>query len=241
MVAGFAARQRDIRYDDDEKFDGVNLQHTLNRETRGIQITGRHRLTPLTTLALRYDIAEDRFEFSPIRDSDSYRVMPGVEFAPQALLKGTAYVGYRSFTPLVRDVVPEFSGIVAELGLSYTLLGSTSFSVSYRRDLTYSYSELQPFFIDNSLGGSVRRALGSRFDVLVTGDRHRYDYQNLQATALDRLARVDTYWSYSTTLGYRVARDGRIGFGVAYAQRESAIDSRTYDNLRVVSNVSYGF
>jgi len=150
-------------------------------------------------------------------------------------------VGYRSFAPLMPQVLPQFSGIVAELGLSYTLLGSTSFSVTYRRDLTYSYSELQPFFIDNSLGASVRRALGSRFDVLVAGDRHRYDYQNLQAPALDALARVDTYWSYSSSLGYRVGRDGRIGFGVAYAQRKSAIDSRAYDNLRVVSNVSYGF
>jgi hypothetical protein len=38
-----------------------------------------------------------------------------------------------------------------------------------------------------------------------------------------------------------VGRDGRLGFGVGYAQRKSAIDSRAYDNLRVVSNVSYGF
>jgi hypothetical protein len=236
-----AARQNDIRYDDDQKFDGIKLQHTLNRETRGVQITGRHRVTPLTTLALRYAIAEDRFEFSPVRDSNSYRVMPGVEFAPQALLKGTAYVGYRSFTPLVREVLPEFSGIVAELGLSYTLLGRTNFAVTYRRDLTYSYSELQPFFIDNSLGASVRHALGGRFDVLVAGDLHRYDYQNLQTAALDALTRVDTNWNYSGSLGYRVGRDGRIGFGVGYAQRKSAIDSRAYDNLRVVSNVSYGF
>ena len=102
-------------------------------------------------------------------------------------------------------------------------------------------SELQPFFIDNSLGASVRRALGSRFDVLVTGDRHRYDYQNLQAAALDALTRVDTYWNYAGTLGYRVGRDGRIGFGVGYAQRKSAIDSHAYNKLRVVSNVSYGF
>ena len=39
-------------------------------------------------------------------------------------------------------------GLVAQLGLSYTLLGSTVFGVSYSRDLTYSYDELQPFFVD---------------------------------------------------------------------------------------------
>jgi putative beta-barrel porin BBP2 len=236
-----AARQKDIRYEDDQKFDRIHLGRTLNRESRGVQITGRHRLTPLTTLALRYDLAEDRFEWSPARDSNSYRVMPGVEFAPQALVKGTAYVGYRSFTPLVRQVLPQFSGIVADLGLSYTLLGSTSLGLTYRRDLTYSYSELQPFFVDSSVGASVRRALGSRFDVLVAADLHQYDYQNVQAAALDAVARVDTIWNYSGSLGYRIKGGGRIGFGVGYVQRKSPIDSHAYDNLRFVSNVSYGF
>jgi hypothetical protein len=164
-----------------------------------------------------------------------------VEFAPQALLKGTAYVGYRSFKPSVPQVLPEFSGIAAELGLSYTLLGSTTFGVIYRRDLTYSYSELQPFFVDDSLGASVRRALGNRFDVLVSGDRHRYDYQNLQTAALDALTRVDTTWNYSGSVGYRVGRDGRIGFGVGYARRNSTIESHVYDNLRFGTTVSYGF
>ena len=42
-------------------------------------------------------------------------------------------------------MLPEFSGIVAQLGLSYTLMGSTTFGVSYSRDLTYSYEEERPF------------------------------------------------------------------------------------------------
>jgi hypothetical protein len=74
--------------------------------------------------------------------------------------------------PVGPGVLPEFSGIVGELGLSYTLLGSTVLGASYRRDLTYSYSELQPFFVDDAAGVSVRRALGRRFDVLLSGDRH---------------------------------------------------------------------
>ena len=148
-----------------------------HRETRGAQITGRHRVTPLTTLALRYGMAEDRFEFSPVRDSNSYRVMPGVEFAPQALLKGTAYVGYRCSHHWRGRCCLSSAGSWRSSVSPDTLLGRTNFAVTYRRDLTYSYSELQPFFIDNSLGASVRHALGSRFDVLVAGDLHRYHYR----------------------------------------------------------------
>ena len=115
---------------------------------------------PLTTIAVRYENLRDRFEFSPGRDADSYSVMPGVEFKPRALISGTAYVGYREFTPREPLQLPAFSGLVAQLGLSYTLLGSTTFGVSFRRDLTYSYEELQPFFVDTSVGASIRRALG---------------------------------------------------------------------------------
>jgi hypothetical protein len=236
-----AGRQVDVRYDADAEFDGTSLQRTLNRETRGVQLTARHRVTPLTTLAVRYDVRQDRFGFSSARDSDSYRVMPGVEFAPQALVKGTAYVGYRKFTPSFPEELPAFSGLVGELGLSYTLLGATVFGASYRRDLMYSYSELQPFFVENTVGASIRRALGRRFDILLSGDRHRYEYRNSLTAALDLAPRIDTTWTTAASLGCRVGREGRIGFGVTHVQRESTVRSRAYDNLRFGGSFSYGF
>jgi Putative beta-barrel porin 2 len=241
-----AARRFDTRYDADDVFAGTHLQRTLNRKTTGYRVTARHRATPLTTVAVRYEDLQDRFEFSPGRDANSYSVMPGVEFKPRALVSGTAYVGYREFTPVRPAELPEFSGLVAQLGLSYTLLGSTTFGVSFRRDLTYSYEEAQPFFIDTSVGASIRRALGPRFDVLVSADRHRYEYQDalVELAVLDAplAPRVDTTWSYSGSLGYRIGGTGRIGVGASYWQRESTTRSfRDYDNLRFGTTVTYGF
>ncbi len=188
------------------------------------------------------------------RDSKSFRVMPGVEFKPRALISGSAYVGYREFTPKVDGTLPKFSGLVAQLGLSYTLLGSTTFGVTYSRDLTYSYEVLQPFFINNSVGASIRRALGRRFDVLVSADRFEYAYEDLlipPAAADDPLAvvpvklpseqRVDTTWNYSSSVGYRIG-NGRVGFGVAYWKRDSRQKAfRAFDNLRFGTTVTYGF
>jgi putative beta-barrel porin BBP2 len=249
-----AAHFAELRFDGDTSFDGIRLQRTLNQDTRGISVAARHRLTPLTTIALRYEQLEDSFEFSPARDSKSFRVMPGIEFKPRALISGSAYVGYREFTPTTEGALPKFSGLVAQLGLSYTLLGSTTFGVTYSRDLTYSYELLQPFFINNGVGVSVRRALGRRFDVLVSADRFEYVYENLQIqpsaaddpeaavqVTLPTERRVDRTWNYAGSIGYRVG-NGRVGFGVAYWERDSRQKAfHSYDNLRFGTTVTYGF
>jgi hypothetical protein len=237
-----AARRGRTDYDADAVFDGTSLQQTLNRETSGGIGAVRYRLSPLTSLGVKFDRLEDVFEFSPLRDSRSYRVMPGVEFKPRALVSGTAWVGYRSFTPDHPESLPQFSGLVADLGLSYTLLGSTTFGVSYHRDLTYSYEVNYPFFVDNSVGASIRRALGGRFDAIVSADRHNYAYEQLLTLPQLPFARLDTTWVYGANLGYRMRRDMRLGFGARYYQRDSTtVNFVQFDGLRFGATVNYGF
>jgi len=242
-----AASLDDTRFDGDAQFDGVSLQKTLNQKTIGFSVAGKHRVTPLTTLVVKVERLQDEFEYSPSRDSKSIRVMPGVEFKPRALIKGSAYVGYRKFTPARPALLPEFSGLVAQLGLSYTLLGSTTLGVSYARDLTYSYEVEQPFFINNSVGASVRRALGRRFDVIVSADRHQYVYEDLLIPpppgtgASGDIPREDITWNYTGSVGYHIGQ-ARVGFGVSYWQRQSPTQAfRDYDNLRFGTTVMYGF
>jgi hypothetical protein len=141
----------------------------------------------------------------PARDADSWRVMPGVEFAPQALIKGSAYVGHRKFTPLLPRVLPEFSGVVADLGLSYTLLGSTVFGVSYRRDLTYSYSS------GSRSSSTTRRRVrppGARAPLrrpAVGRSAHSTTTRNSpDPPGPDPSPRIDTTWLYAASLGYRL-------------------------------------
>jgi hypothetical protein len=239
-----AARQMTTRYDPTVEYDNTSLQETLNRDNQMFAARARYRLTSLTSLAVRYERERDTFQWSPWRDSESYRVMPGVEFKPRALINGSAYVGYRKFTPANPAILPGFEGLVAQLGMSYTLLGATTFGVSGSRDLTYSYDELQPFFIDNSVGASVRRALGRRFDVLASADRHAYEYKELMTSDVpgERGPRRDVTWNYQSSFGYRLGRNGRAGIGASYWQRGSTTRQfRAYDNLRFGGTVSFGF
>lgn len=237
-----AGKRAITKYEADAFFAGTSLRETLNRTTTGMVGVVRHKITALTTLAVRFDRLEDVFGYSPQRDSRSYRITPGVVFKPRALVSGNAWVGYRKFTPAHGDILPQFSGLVADLGLSYTLLGATTFGVSYHRDLTYAYEVANPFFVDNSVGLSIRRALGGRLDTIVSADRHVYDYRQLLTLPATAQERADTTWVYGANLGYRLRRDTRVGFGGTYYLRESnAVRLVEYDGLRFGATVNYGF
>jgi hypothetical protein len=230
-----------IRFDGDTLFLGNSLAETLNRDSEGGTVALRHRLTALTTIGARYERLRERFPLSPLRDTNSFRIMPGVEFKPRALIKGFAYVGFRSFTPL-SPLLPDYRGLVSQLGLAYTLLGATTFGVTYDRDITYSYEQATPYYLDNSVGVFVRRAVGGKWDVMATAARHHSDYSALTLPGTQPLGqRVDTTDSYGASLGYRLKRDTRVGFGAAYYTRTSVATLKNYNGLRVGTTVTYGF
>ena len=239
-----AGRRGRTRFDGDAIYFGTSLKESLDRDATGITVTAKHKLSALTTLAARYERVQDEFILSSIRNTDSYRVMPGVEFKPRALISGIAYVGYRSFTPK-SPTLPEYSGLVAQVGLSYTLLGSTTFGVTADRDVSFSFEQLTPYFIDNGTGVFVRRAIGGHWDVLATAARHRYAYRNLtvQTASLALLPeRVDLIDNVGLNLGYRMKRQTRVGFGASYFTRTSSVATfRDFDGLRVGTTVNYGF
>ena len=116
--------------------------------------------------------------------------------------------------------------------------------MSYSRDLTYSYEERQPFFINNSVGVSVRRAIGRRFDVLVSADRHA-TLRDLLRTLLARDDARSARTSPGTTpaaFGYRIGqRPHRLRRVLLAARLADPKSFRDYDNLRFGTTVTYGF
>ncbi len=237
-----AAQRGRTRFDGDVLFFGNSLATTLNRDSSGPLVTLRHRLTPLTSVAVKFERLEDRFPLAPVRNTDSFRVMPGVELKPRALIKGYAYLGYRSFSP--RDeALPNYAGLVTQVGLSYTLLGATTFGVTFDRDLAFSFETDWPYYVDNSVGAFVRRAVGGKWDVLVSAARHPYAYRAMsRESAPVSSVRRDVTKDYGISLGYRLKRDIRVGVGASYYTRSSDIAVfRDYNGLRIGSNVSYGF
>ena len=231
-------------YDAGAFAEGADFHTTLNHSSSGVVVTPRYELTPYTTITTRVDLFRNDFPFDGNRGSDNVKILPGVEFNPRALVAGRAAVGYRRLTPASPTLLPAFAGLVADVGLSYRLLSATKLDVTFNRDLQYSLELLQPYFVDNSVGASVRRELGGNFDISVHGERHLYRYQNyLPAVpgAAGLADRADQTLVYSGSLGYRIRRDVRFGVTLTSANRESPLPGRSFKGVRVGTDLHYGF
>ena len=232
---------RTFRFDADAGLNDLNLREALNRTTTTRSIVVRYAATPLTTLVLRAESGRDRFEFSPLRDATSMRIVPGVEFKPAALVSGTAHVGVRRFQP-ESPSLEAFTGVVAASSLSYVFRGHTKVTVTADRDLTYSYERVQPYFVVDSYGLAVRRQIVGSFDVTAGLQRHRFSYRDLLldgGTTAD-LDRVDVTRAWSASVGYRLGRSMRAGFGSVYRERDSNSSRlRRYEGFRFITTLDY--
>jgi len=229
-----------VAYDKDAVFLDSNLQNELNRTVTGGAIALRHQLTPLTTLTFTAGQSQDRFEFSPLRDSNSTTVGGTVTFDPHALIKGTASIGFRNFHPLTPGL-DDYVGATASGALSYTLLGSTRFGVSFKRDVSYSYDVNQPYYLETGLIGDVAQQIFGPLDVVARAGRSTMAYRDRVGAAVAVANRVDYVHSYGGGLGYHFGKDVRIGFNVDQQHRVSPVSARQYDALRYGTAVTYGF
>jgi len=228
-------------YDYEAGFDtvrGILYRAGLNRNDRGLRIGLKHRLTSKTTLLLEGETQRTRFDFAGTKNADGFRISPGVIFAPRALIGGTAKVGIRRFTPL-NDAVPRFQGVVASLNLGYTIFGATRLTFETSRDLAYSFEIVQPYYISTSVGGNIRRQVRGDIDVVLGIRRTQQAYRTMSGTSAP--SRSDRVMNYSADLGYRVNRDARMGFVVAWQERESAGGSlRPYRGMTAGLSFTYG-
>ncbi len=225
------------RFDNDASFRGQLLRQTLNRDTTVYGATTWYTHSGLTRAGLRYEAQTDRFSWAASRDTDSFRIMAGAEFKPRALVSGTAWVGYRQFKPR-SSLLPADEGLVSQLALSYTLAGATILSVGFDRDYQFAYEIATPYYVDNGVGASVRRAIARRFDVTVDASRHRYDYRRRAVEPLETEQlpeRVDSTDRCGLSVGYRLTRQTRVGVGVSYWTRRSSVRA-----LRAADGFRYG-
>ena len=218
------------------RFGDSLVATALNRESRTTAGAASIEITPLTAFTVRADRRLDRFDFTPARNSDSYRVMPGFEFQPSAVISGSAFVGYRKFHTL-SDETPDFSGVVAQVQLKYVALDMFRVVGDVSRDVEYSLDLDESFFVSTAAGIEVTQAVGLYWDVVGRVRRHSLAYR----PTAGHDGRLDRAWQTGVGLGRRLGEQMRVGFDVDYVRRDSPLPSRAFDGYRVGGSVTYGY
>ena len=237
-TVGFSAWRTKIKFDADEVFLGTYLSEVLNRAADGLRVSVRHRLTPLTSFVIDAEAQRDRFEFSSVRNSDSVRIMPGLDLGVFALISGSGRVGFRKFDPLSAGAPSSFRGLVASADLGYALLGVTRFSVHTERDIAYSFSIDEPYYVQTGASGTITQKVTARWDVQASVGRYRLDYQPVIGLSGDH---KDYVRNVGAGVGYTIGPSTRLGVNLDHYRRKSDRDTRDYDGLRLGTSVTYGF
>jgi hypothetical protein len=237
---GIRGGRRHVDFDESTVYLGRNLQEELARTMRSAAITIRNELTPLTSLHFDVSREEDRFDYSPLRDSNSTAVAVGVRLDPFALIKGSATFGYRDFEPLSPDV-PKYEGSTMSVDLSYAALESTSLSVLATRDVQYSYDVNEPYYLQTGVNVSLRQQIFGPIDASLDVGAQRLEYREREGASPITVAdRVDRVRTYGAGVGYRMGRDVRVGFSVTRQRRDSPVIYQPYNGWRYGVSVVYG-
>lgn len=221
-----------------QMFRGVDLANRLNRESVGGNARLLYEVTPLTQFVVEGAASRDQFTLSPEYDANNARASAGVEFQPDALLKGKATVGFHRIEP-VGALAFGFEGVHAAVDLGYVLLQRTRFDVRVARDTSYSF-EAQPYFLQTIYGGQILHTLQERFDVFGLASWETLDYPGIP----ERRVEADTLevTRYGGGVVVRPAVRLRITITYELTDRQARVSAdRSYDRRRVYTNVTYGF
>jgi hypothetical protein len=222
------------RFKSEDTLVGSSLSNELDRDTDVFGVAVRREMTPLTTFVVSAEQRWDRFINSPVRDADGIKVTPGFEFKPFALIDGKVFVGYRHFETL-SPTVPDYSGPAASVDLGYTLR-ATRFTGTLNRDVTYSFDDIEPYYVQTDASLTVVQRVTTHWDVKGSVLRAALDYQ----AVTDSLVRTDHVQQYGAGGGYRLGDTVRFGVDVIHVTRDSVLPGRTYDGWRVGGSVDYG-
>lgn len=229
-------------YESGYTFRGVDIANQLDRETLLGTASTKVALTPLTSLVFDASVGRDQFQFRPDAATDNIRGNIGVEFAPDAVIRGRASVGYHSLRPRVRGVsdatMGAFEGVTSATELGYTLLGVTRFAGRFSRDSNYSISINQPIYVSTAGGLDILQTLFGPVDLTVRAGREQLKYRETVLAS----GHTDVADALGGGLSIRVGSGAVVALLYDNSERRSTAGRQfEYNRRRIYTTVTYGF
>jgi hypothetical protein len=240
-IIASAGRQKST-YEPGFTFRDLEVAQQLNRESTMAAVTARIVLTPLTSLSIDGTAAHDSFPFRPAAATDNGRIDARFEFAPDAVIRGGASVGYHSMQPYYRRTsrssAAAFSGITSSIDLGYTLLSATRFMTHFSRDANYSLYMNQPYYVSTYGGLQVLQRLFGPVDLDLRGSLENLDYPQTDTES----AYLDTAKTLAGGLSIRVSGQAVLALLYDNSERRSERGREFgYQRRRIYTTITYGF
>ena len=242
---GLEARHSIVDFAADEEIGDTSLRAVLERRADRLQGFVSVSLTPLTTLVIRADTERDRFASSPMRNADSLRIMPGIEFKPGAAIVGHAFLGYRRFDPK-NNQFPSFRGLIGSVDTRWSVGSSTRLGLIVDRELEYSYQLTDPMYVLTVVRGSVTQRIGDQWELDVRTGRQRLAYRSTAVlmpldAATPGTSRTDRGWRNGIGVVYHVSRHLRIRGDAEHLNRRSDVLTGQFAVTRATASIQYDF
>jgi hypothetical protein len=230
-------RHLDYTFAGDAVFAGRPLNQELNRALDVGELSWRQQLTALTTWVTRISRDSERFKFDDARNSDSLRVSSGFELGRFALIRGSAFAGYRKLEAADGGTLPGFSGITADVDVSYTAPTQTRLSIAVDRDIQYSYERTTPYYLQTGWTGTLTQRVIGKWDAQLAGGRDRLSYHAINR----RDSRTEFIGRFGGGVGYTLGEQTRVSIDVNSFYRRSELPGREYGGVRAGVSVTYGY
>lgn len=230
-------RRFDYTFAGDEIYNGQALNEQLNRTLTAVELGWRQRLTVLTTWIVRSLYESERFEHENLRNANSFRASTGFELAPLALIRGNVLIGLRSLAPADGGIIPEFTGVTADINVAYTAPTQTRLAAVVNRDIQYSYQDATPYYVQTGWTTTLTQRISGQLDFQLTGGRDRLAYQ-VAGPTVD--AHTDFVSRFGGGIGYRLGEQMRVSFDVNSYHRSSIVPGFQYNGVRAGISVNYG-
>jgi len=222
---------------EDAMQSGVDLARSLNREETEYIGGVKTDLTPLLSLQLRGSLKKDEFRYHAERNGDSRSATAVFTFSPDAVISGTATVGFQDYRP-VDPLVDPYRGLTGSGFITYSFLELARVSAGYIRGLDYSFDVNEAYFVHNAVNLSYTMRIAGELDFQVRSSLASYDYGNRVGVDVRR----DTFGDVGASLGYNLRNRTRVALNYEYAERRSPeIAERNYIRRRTYLSWALAF
>ncbi len=224
-------------------FDAFNLRDRLNRREDRLSFRSYYQLSYRARLFLQGEYGSFTFKNqAPLKkDSRSYDLSAGLEFAPRGVVRGQVRFGYKIFEPLERTR-KAFRGLAGDSRISVRLLRPLTIRASYARDTQFSIWYDNSYYIESMAGAGASLYLFKkvRLDYDYWDGRNRYPESQAVAPGA-QAKRRDDYRIHSVGLYFRLKKNIGAGLIANRWNRDSNINWEIAKRDFVGMNLTYDF